>query len=89
MSIGRYSHAKLVAIIKQIHDQRQEDTSGDITGVTAGNGLSGGGSSGGVSLAVDIAGATDGTGITLQNSDLLLIADATDSNNVKKVQISQ
>ena len=89
MSIGRYSHAKLVSIIKQIHDQRQSDTSGDITGVTAGNGLSGGGSSGDVSLALDIAGATDGTGITLQNSDLLLIADATDSNNVKKVNISQ
>jgi hypothetical protein len=89
MSIGRYSHAKLVSIIKQIHDQRQSDTSGDITGVTAGNGLSGGGSSGDVSLALDIAGATDGTGITLQNSDFLLIADATDNNNVKKVNISQ
>jgi len=85
MAIGNYSHGKLMALIRQ---QAQEGT-GDITGVTAGNGLSGGGTSGDVSLAVDIANATDGTGITVTDSDLILIADADDANNVKRVEISQ
>tara|TARA_R110001592_G_scaffold301378_1_gene572749 strand:- start:150 stop:1148 length:999 start_codon:yes stop_codon:yes gene_type:complete len=62
---------------------------GDITAVAAGNGLSGGGTTGAVELAVDINGATDGTGITVAGTDLLLLADANDSNNVKKVSVSQ
>jgi hypothetical protein len=84
MSIGNYSHARLLSLIK-----KQSSAAGDITGVTAGNGLSGGGSSGAVSLAVDINGATDGTGITVSDTDFILLADADDSNNVKKVYVHQ
>jgi len=75
--------------VKKINISQLPSSAGDITGVTAGNGLSGGGNSGAVTLAVDINGATDGTGITVSNSDLILLADANDSNNVKKVNVSQ
>ena len=54
---------------------------GDITGVTAGNGLSGGGTSGAVTLNVDINGATAGT---VAVADEFLFADVDDSNNIKK-----
>jgi hypothetical protein len=54
---------------------------GDITGVTAGDGLSGGGTSGAVSLAVDINGSTSAT---VAGGDELLIGDIDDSNNIKK-----
>ena len=57
---------------------------GDITGVTAGAGLSGGGTSGAVSLAVDVNGQTS---VTPTTSDEILIADASDSNNIKKVTV--
>jgi len=57
---------------------------GDITGITAGAGLSGGGTSGAVSLAVDINGQTN---VTATTSDEVLIADASDSNNIKKVSV--
>lgn len=58
---------------------------GDISGVTAGAGLSGGGTSGAVSLAVDIAGQSS---VTPTGSDEILIADASDSNNIKKSSIA-
>jgi hypothetical protein len=54
---------------------------GDITGITAGDGLSGGGTSGAVTLNVDINGASSGT---LATADEFLFADVDDSNNIKK-----
>jgi len=57
---------------------------GDITGVTAGAGLSGGGTSGAVTLDVDINGQTN---VTAATGDEILIADASDSNNIKKVTV--
>jgi len=59
---------------------------GDITGVTAGNGLSGGGSSGAVSLALDLNELSAAT-VNVANDSIALI-DADDSNNPKKDSIA-
>ena len=60
-------------------------TSGDITGVTAGTALSGGGSSGAVTLNSDVNGAS---AVTAVAGDYVLISDTSDSNNTKKALVS-
>ena len=56
-------------------------SAGDITGVTAGNGLSGGGTSGGVTLALDLSELTD---TAIANGDYIVFTDTTDSNATVK-----
>ena len=59
---------------------------GDITGVTAGNGLSGGGTSGALSLALDLNELSAAT-VDVANDSVVLI-DANDSNASKKETIA-
>ena len=66
--------------------ETKTSNTGDITGVTAGTGLTGGGSSGGVTLTVDITGTGDLTAPAV--ADELLISDANDSNTVKKADLA-
>lgn len=59
---------------------------GDISSVVAGTALSGGGTSGAVTLNVDINSASSGT---IVGADELLFADVNDSNTVKKATASE
>ena len=74
------------AIADKIEAYGYSTTTGDITGVTAGTGLTGGGSSGGVTLTVDINGTADLGSPAV--GDELLISDADDSNTVKKADLA-
>ncbi len=40
-------------------------------------------------LQISVHGATDGSGITVSTSDLMLVADVDDSNNVKKIPLNK
>jgi len=57
---------------------------GDISSVVAGSGLSGGGTSGAVTLDVDI---NSQSSVTAASGDEILIADVSDSNNIKKITV--
>jgi hypothetical protein len=86
MAIGKYSHAKLMSLIRQQAQQVQGAGEGDITGVTAGLGLSGGGTTGNVSLALDLDSLTD---VPIDvSADSIVYIDADDSNASKKESVA-
>ena len=97
--IGGYSRPKLNYIVSSsIRDLAGGGGggSGDITGVTAGDGLTGGGTTGTVTVSADYTGtdsivraAADGTSITVASDDQMLLSDTNDSNAVKYVNVSQ
>jgi hypothetical protein len=76
----RFAGVNAVAIEYELRKISQ-NISGDITGVTAGNGLSGGGTSGAVTLALDL---NELSVATVATGDYVAIEDITD-NSSKKV----
>ena len=68
----------------RINQRVDQGPTGDITSVVAGDGLSGGGSAGAVSLAMDV---NELTVVTAVASDYIAIEDV-DDNTTKKALIS-
>lgn len=69
----------------KVHDGSNfVNISGDISGVTAGNGLSGGGTTGGVTLTLDISDSSLTTATSIAQADLLAFSDEDASNDPTK-----
>jgi hypothetical protein len=73
------------------NDQGWTNSAGDITGVTAGVGLSGGGSSGSVTLTLDMSELTDMTADVVGSADELILLDngADRKKQINEIKLGQ